>query len=295
MLQQLPPLPPARAAKPPSAKVQSQLIRVQEFATSGRTREAHALAGRIARDAPDVPLASYMHGCLCLQLSEPADAVPSFERALSLEASNWRSWLNLATCLLQLERAAEAVRAARRVTELLPSFVAGHIVLANAYRLLGARSAAVAVAREARRLERTAAPQPSEAAALAHEPPGLALGEILVDDDTEAAVEPPSDWPGSWPKPEPKPEAEAERAALQEAWALATEAAEAATAAQAAAAPGTAAQAAAAKTMALACTLAGRVQEAAGAYADCHGSPRNRTYPCLALIAIDVRGSPRRH
>ena len=238
------------------------LVKANQLASGGRTSEAQKLASCVMHEAPDAAVAAYVHGCLCLQLGELLAAVASFERALSLDASDWRSALNLASSHLRLERGPDAVRAACRVTTLMPTFVAGHVVLASAHRLSGARAAALCAAREARRLHFLHAMQPLEAQGLEHEPPGLLLGDLLVDDGHDDAD-------------------------LQEAWMLATEAANAATAALsqvqvtascsgggagagARGAVADAASAASAATIqqhaALACTLAGRVQQAAGAH-----------------------------
>ena len=238
------------------------LVKANQLASGGRTSEAQKLASCVMHEAPDAAAVAYVHGCLCLKLSELEAAVASFERALSLDASDWRSALNLASSHLRLERGPDAVRAACRVTTLMPTFVAGHVVLASAHRLCGARAAALCAAREARRLHSLHAMQPLEAQGLEHELPGLLLGDLLVDDGHDDAD-------------------------LQEAWMLATEAANAATAALSqvqvtascsgggagAGARGAVADAASAASaatiqqqMALACTLAGRVQQAAGAH-----------------------------
>ena len=72
------------------------LVKANQLASGGRTSEAQKLASCVMHEAPYAAVAAYVHGCLCLQLGELLAAVASFERALSLDASDWRSALNLA-------------------------------------------------------------------------------------------------------------------------------------------------------------------------------------------------------
>jgi tetratricopeptide (TPR) repeat protein len=165
-------------------------------------------------------MAAFFHGALSLQLGDPEAAVPSLQRAVAQNPTEWRASTNLAAALLNLGRTVEAAPIARRVVRAQPRLIAGHLLLSQAFHAAGDLQGALAAAREALRLDRAREAQPAGAS---YESPLCAVGEILV-----------------------------EMRELEEAWSLAIEAAEAA--------GNTGVE------MARACTLAGRVQEAAGQY-----------------------------
>ena len=250
----------------PPAQMQALLLKTQQAAMSGDVHEARRLASLVLDLDPHHAPAAYLHGCMCLQTGDTAAAASSFETALRVDPAHWRAATNLATCLLQLDRAAEAADVASAVVRLQPTFIAGHVLHANALRACSSCAQAVGAAREARRLYAMRATQPTEEAAC--DSPAIALGEALVDlarEEMEAA----GDYDGS---AEDGTEGGVEGGAvggmalgsalgavggeaLREAWQLATEAASAADGAPMRA-----------SAMAAACTLAARVQETAGQY-----------------------------
>lgn len=144
---------------------------------------------------PSVPSLAQTHGTLCLQLSDPAAALLSFETARQLEPSSWRATANVALALIQLGRAAEAVAPARAAIRLERSAIICYVLLADALHHSGDLSGATSAARAALELEREGTPQPAEASY--RDSPRLTLGNLLV-----------------------------ESGELKEAWALALEAAE---------------------------------------------------------------------
>ena len=159
--------------------LEQMLLKARQLAAAGDISGAHATALAAATIHPQASIAAYMHGALSLQLGEPQAAVPSLEHALHLDPTNWRAATNLATALLQCDRAAEAVVAARAATRAQPSFVAARVVLSQALRAQGETNKALAEAHRALALkEHKSAAIPDDDA---HESALLSLGELLVE------------------------------------------------------------------------------------------------------------------
>lgn len=206
------------------------MVGVQQLAVAGEMQRARAAVNEVVTTYPDEPLPHFLQGTFCLQLGELEAAVRSFQCVLEREPSHWRAAVNLASALVQLGRWVEAVEPARKAVRLQPSLVAAGVVLAHAQRGSGELTGAMEAARNALAVHRKGDPQPVDGAI---ESPLVVLGEILVD------------------LAERRESHEGKRQ-LEEAWALAIEAADAASHAGA--------------PMASACTLAGRVQQTAGQY-----------------------------
>ena len=196
------------------------LLRVQQLASAGDVQGACEQALAVRSSHPQSTAAAYMHGALSLQLGELEEALPSLEFVIRVDPSNWHAATNLSTCLLQCDRAAEAVNAARLLIGMQPNFIAGRVILAQALRATGALREALAEARKALKLKEDMVPQPTESA---YDPPLFIVAELLVDVGE-----------------------------LKEAWELAIRGAEVAQHGG--------------PQMVLACTIAGRVQEANGQY-----------------------------
>jgi tetratricopeptide (TPR) repeat protein len=186
-------------------------------------------------EASTTSAAHLMHGSICLQLGAHQAAVPSLMAVLKKDPSNWQAATNLASAYLRLDDDAtapsKAVRFARRAVELNPNLEAAQLILVNALRAAAVDAGpkgseprlrllqeAVGAGRNLLELHARRLPQPAGASS---EPPHCAVGEVLVD-----------------------------LGELEEAWALAMQAATAA--------------GQGGPLMASACILAGRVQSAAG-------------------------------
>jgi tetratricopeptide (TPR) repeat protein len=116
---------------------------------SGNFAEARRQFESYIATRPENPWGHYMLGLAAWKSGDLGSAEEAFNRAITLDSSHVKSYLNVARVLLDLGRNHEALERGRKAVELEPGSSEARRILARAYHSMGQRDSAIEAYRDA--------------------------------------------------------------------------------------------------------------------------------------------------